>query len=71
MAKSMTKRFRRWPRCEIPISRDIRKGYRDNYAKTAPMGSFSPIDLGLFDVSGNVRLSGRFHWTPDGLNDSC
>ena len=29
-------------------------GYRDDYARTAPVGSFNPNQYGLYDLSGNL-----------------
>jgi formylglycine-generating enzyme required for sulfatase activity len=30
-------------------------GYRDDYPRTAPVGSFAPNSAGLYDLDGNVR----------------
>jgi len=36
------------------LGAEIIAGYRDGFATTAPVGSFAPNKLGLFDLSGNV-----------------
>ena len=38
----------------LPDERTI-SGYEDGFAFTAPVGSFPPNPLGLFDLSGNVQ----------------
>ena len=40
---------RNWPRNWTTI-----KGYSDNYARTAPVGSFAASRSGLYDLGGNV-----------------
>jgi hypothetical protein len=35
-------------------SQKVISGYRDDYPSTAPVGSFQPNRLGIFDLSGNV-----------------
>lgn len=38
----------------VPVDRTI-PGYNDGFAFTAPVGSFPPNPMGLFDLSGNVQ----------------
>ncbi len=38
-----------WPADRIPIP-----GYRDDYGRTSPVGSFAPNSHGLYDLGGNV-----------------
>jgi formylglycine-generating enzyme required for sulfatase activity len=44
---SVKREFPEWPN-------SIWEGYNDGYAFTAPVGSFSPNELGLYDMTGNV-----------------
>ncbi len=39
------KRYKRWSSWD---------GYNDNYVYTAPVGTFDPNELGIYDLSGNV-----------------
>ncbi|NUO81947.1 SUMF1/EgtB/PvdO family nonheme iron enzyme [candidate division KSB1 bacterium] len=45
--ESLSRRFRDWPM-------HTWKGYNDGYDFTAPVGSFAPNELGLYDMTGNV-----------------
>jgi formylglycine-generating enzyme required for sulfatase activity len=38
-----------------PTSADALPGYRDPFAKSSPVGQFSPNSLGLYDLAGNAR----------------
>ena len=41
------------------------EGYNDEYALTSPAGSFTPNELGLYDMSGNVS-----EWVADWFNNN-
>ena len=45
-------------------------GYSDGFATTAPVMSFKPNALGIFDMGGNVREQCSDRFTPDGT-DRC
>ncbi len=49
---------------DVRVSRVI-PGYNDGFEKTAPVGSFEPNELGVFDLCGNVH-----EWVADNYSPS-
>ncbi len=44
------------------------ENYRDNFVHTSPVGSFTPNELGLYDISGNV-YEWCWNWSTDNYEE--